>query len=278
MRQTVKIFYPEKSPENVFVRNIWKSVQINCSEEKEIILPKGTAEIIFNLTAGTFCYRNSEATAFKLPLCFINGINTKPYNLLKKGNQIFVGIQLHAYALKYLFNMPVSEFTNKISDGFFICNSLMELFEKIYLNNSFEAQVNLILSWLLHQVERVKVQATPCRIFNLYNSSDNENLSVTSICKKYNLCDRHLRRLSSAFIGMKTEDFILYKKYLKSLYSLHDKSCSLTRIAYESGFYDQSHFIKGFRRFTRLTPGEYRKQMSDTPGHLYYTTPEKMSV
>ena len=278
MRQTVDIFYPCKSPEDLLIRLIWKAVQTDCKDEVETILPEGTAEIIFNLTAGAFYFRDSEATAFKLPLCFINGINTEPYNLLKEGDQIFVGIQLHACALKYLFNMPASEFTNKVSNGFFICKSLIELFENIYVNNSFEAQVDFILTWLLHQIKRVKVQAAPCRIFNLFNNSENENLSFASICKKHNVFDRHLRLLSSAFIGLKTEDFILYKKYLKSLYTLHDRTFSLTSIAYESGFYDQSHFIREFKSFTHLTPGEYRKQMSDTPGHLYFAKSTNMSV
>jgi AraC-like DNA-binding protein len=34
---------------------------------------------------------------------------------------------------------------------------------------------------------------------------------------------------------------------------------NLTTIAHDNGFYDQMHFIKEMKKFTRLTPGEYLK-------------------
>jgi AraC-like DNA-binding protein len=66
------------------------------------------------------------------------------------------------------------------------------------------------------------------------------------------------------------EDFLLYRKYVRALLQLHEPSWPLTAVTYESGFYDQSHFIREFKAFTRLTPGEYRKQMSHLPGHLFF--------
>jgi AraC-like DNA-binding protein len=85
----------------------------------------------------------------------------------------------------------------------------------------------------------------------------------------YNVSERHLSRLCKEFLGVKAEDFILYRKYLAGLARLHDPSAPLTEVAYASGFYDQSHFIREFKAFTGLTPKQYRKQMSDLPGHLF---------
>ena len=40
---------------------------------------------------------------------------------------------------------------------------------------------------------------------------------------------------------------------------------TVASIALESGFYDQSHFIRGFKKITGLSPGEYRKQGCRNP-------------
>jgi AraC-like DNA-binding protein len=101
--------------------------------------------------------------------------------------------------------------------------------------------------------------------------ADLEHQSVKSLSAYYNVSERHLARLCNEFLGVKAEEFIGYRKYLASLAGLHDPSVSLTELAYASGFYDQSHFIREFKAFTGLTPKQYRQQMSDLPGHLFST-------
>lgn len=270
MKQSENIFYPDSSPENILVRNIWKIHKSGLGFQKEKILPKGTAEIIFNLSERIFCFKDSEKSTFEFYKCSINGLNTSPYHLIKNETQTFIGIQLHAFALKYLFNIPVVEFTNQVHNGFDICNSLKELFEELLSIDLFDRQVSLILIWLKQRLMLQKEPTSKCILFNLHSCPDIENLSVKYICKQYNLSDRHLRRLSTEYLGMNTEDFILYRKYLSSLYNIHKENNSLTSIAYRSRFYDQAHFIREFKTFTGITPGEYRKQMSDLPGHLFY--------
>jgi AraC-like DNA-binding protein len=272
MKQSENIFYPNSSPESFLIRFIWRVSASDFGIERETILPKGTAEIIFNLSQNTFYFKESEKSPHIVPKCSINGLNTSPHHLIKNESQTFIGIQMHAFALKYLFNIPLKEFTNQVFNGFDICGELKELFEQLSLSDSFDKQVNFILLWLKKRLILQKVPINNCILFDLHNSLDIESLSVKYICRKYNISDRHLRRLSAEYLGMNTEDFILYRKYLKSLYNIHNRNNSQTSVAYESGFYDQSHFIREFKAFTGLTPGEYRKQMGDIPGHLFFNS------
>jgi AraC family transcriptional regulator len=48
-------------------------------------------------------------------------------------------------------------------------------------------------------------------------------------------------------------------KIEKSLYLLKDSSFSLTEIAAECGFSDQSHFIRTFKQLTGFLPNSYKK-------------------
>ncbi|MEF9879914.1 MAG: AraC family transcriptional regulator [Clostridia bacterium] len=44
----------------------------------------------------------------------------------------------------------------------------------------------------------------------------------------------------------------------------------LAYLAQESGFYDQAHFIREFKEVCAVTPGDYRRSMSD-----FYNEPLK---
>ncbi len=269
MIETSNIFYPIAGPESILLRQIWKINKSKFLWEEERILPKGTAEIIFNLSGKTLCFKDSENSSFDFYKCNINGLNTSTYHLINSESQIFVGIQLHAFSLKSLFGIPAKEFTGNVFNAFDICPSLMMLFDRIQSTDSFDHQVQYILFWLRQQFKLQNYPTNKYAIFDLHRCRNIEALSVQSISKQYNLSSRHLRRLSQDYIGINMADFILYYKYLTSLYKIHNKNQSLTSIACESGFYDQAHFIRAFKGLTGLTPGEYRKHMSSLPGHLF---------
>jgi AraC-like DNA-binding protein len=271
MQTTSNVFFPPAAPENGLVRFVWQVTRVGYETEKETILPKGTAEIIFNLADKTRCFRDSEKAAFDFYGCSINGLNLAPFTLVKKDAQTFVGIQLHAFALKFLFGIPSTEFTDRVVNGFDVCDSLRVLHEELSLADHFKDRVSLILNWLRKKIKIRSAQLDRGLIFDLHQSPDLEQQSVKSLSAYYNVSERHLSRLCNEFLGVKAEDFILYRKYLASLAGLHNPAASLTEVAYASGFYDQSHFIREFKAFTGLTPKQYRQQMSDLPGHLFST-------
>ena len=94
MINAADIYYPLDETEKHFIKSIWRLQEYNINERTETILPKGTVEIIFNLS-NDITYCNSALDIRKiLPSCFINGINFKPFNLIKNGQQLFLGIQL----------------------------------------------------------------------------------------------------------------------------------------------------------------------------------------
>jgi AraC-like DNA-binding protein len=43
----------------------------------------------------------------------------------------------------------------------------------------------------------------------------------------------------------------------KRAFFLLQKDTDLTHVSYSSGYYDQSHFIRAFKKFSGHTPGEY---------------------
>lgn len=269
MTNTADIYYPLGETEKHFIKSIWRIYEYNIQERTETILPKGTAEIIFNLSDDVVHCNSALDIRNKLPSCFINGINLKPFNLIKNKQQVFLGIQLNIFALNILFNIPVNEFNNRAIDGTLICKSLDTLLNQIASTSLFIEQVDHILKWFYNKIAVTKNKTELNCICKFYYDNEIKDMKVHNICRKYNYSERHFRRLSVEWLGMNTEAFVLYQKYLNSLSLLHRPGLSLTDIGYDVGYYDQSHFIREFRSFTGITPKEYRKTMSDLPGHIY---------
>lgn len=268
MTNNADIYFPSDETERYFIKSIWRLQEYNILEMKETILPKGTVEIIFNLS-DIITYINPALDIKKtLPYCFINGINFKPFDLIKSGQQSFLGIQLNAIGLKGLFNVTVKEFNNNVVESSEVCKSLNTLFHQLSLMKTFNEQVETIRNWLHHKISNSKHNNEIYHFHNLFYTQKLNEIKVKEFCHGIPISDRQLRRLSTEWLGMNLETFLLYNKYLFSLHLLHKSDLSLTQIGLEAGYYDQSHFIREFKSYTDLTPKQYQKSIKGLPGHI----------
>ena len=269
LNPSAEIYFPSGEVESRFVRSIWRLCEWNAAQRLETILPKGTVEIIFNLSDEVVYCNAAMDNRQTLPMCFINGINFQPFKLIKAGQQEFLGLQLNTIGIKALFGIAVSEFNNNIYEGSQVCKSLRVLSNKLFSQKTFQAQVETIMEWISCRISISNCRHAIPQIHQMYYSRNLAGHSVKQFSEETRLSDRHLRRLSSDWLGMNTEAFLLYNKYLSALNLLHHSEMALTEIGYEAGYYDQAHFIRAFKSFTGLTPKEYRKSKSAFLGHLF---------
>jgi AraC-like DNA-binding protein len=127
------------------------------------------------------------------------------------------------------------------------------------------------VSVLLHWLKKISIEWLPQeQLINEFLYAGNRHeLSVTDISSAVCYSPRHLSRKILEATGMNTEEIILYKKYLHAVHLIHHTDLSLTAIAYQSLFSDQSHFIRSFKAYSKMTPGEYRRVKSYVKGHVY---------
>lgn len=83
--------------------------------------------------------------------------------------------------------------------------------------------------------------------------------SLQTIATELNLHWAHLSREFPRYFHCNFGAYIRQIRIEKSLALLRDKDLSLTDIALQCGFADQSHFIRCFREFLGVTPKTFRK-------------------
>lgn len=235
--------------------------------KNETIIPKGIIEIIFDFGEHDSLQGKLNGKSFQLAKCFINGFNTSPINLQLPERHTFLGVQFHASAVKGIFRFAASEFTNLVVDLSLLNVFFSSLWHQLAEKNSFAERVSVILAWIKCKMSPISQQEQFLSQF-LRNSA-HEAKTVTQLSGFTCCCTRQLSRKIYELTGMNTEEVLLYKKYLHSLDLVHHTGFSLTQIAYMSNFADQSHFIKSFKAFAQMTPGEYRLSKSHLKGHIF---------
>ncbi|MBK6355102.1 MAG: helix-turn-helix transcriptional regulator [Saprospiraceae bacterium] len=269
MDKRTDIHFPANEFEKIFIKSIWRLSEFDVNKKVETILPKGTVELIFNFSDQIDYVNPALQISRKLPTVFINGLNFNPFKLLKTGCQDFLGVQLNAPGLKLLFNISANEFNDRVYEGSIFCPCLDSLSNELFGKQTFNEQVEAILKWVRKKVSFVNYGYSIDRVQRLMCLNFFRELTVKKISDEICLSERQLRRFSTEWLGMSTEEFILYNKYLISLQLLHDSKWTLTEIGLKAGYYDQSHFIREFKSYTELTPKEYRKIFTDFPGHIF---------
>lgn len=269
MTKSTDIYYPTCEIDKRLINSIWRLSESDLHEQKEIILPKGTVEIIFNFSDKINYINPSLQVSKLLPTVFVNGINFKPFELIKTGRQEFLGIQLNSIGFRLLFNISVKEFNNNVYEGKEICSQFDNLANELFYKQTFSQQVQLILEWIRKIIPSNNFQYSMSRAQKLMSYNGRHNLTVKKLSEEICLSDRQLRRFSQDWLGMNTEEFILYNKYLTCLQLLHHSKQTLTEIGLEASYYDQSHFIREFKSYTNLTPKQYQEANTDLPGHIF---------
>lgn len=235
--------------------------------QQETIIPKGVVEIIFDFGETRAIQVQFSDQLHRLPRVFINGFNSAPIQLQHPPGHVFLGVQFHSTVIKSLFGVPAQEFANRAIDMTLIDTIFHTLWHRMAEQVSFKQRVAIMVNWL--ESKSVKVQAQEKMLQHFLGKPAQVEQSVASLAKSLCYSARHLSRKIHALTDMNTEELLCYKKYLYSIQLMHATELSLTEIAHECNFVDQSHFIKTFKTFAHLTPGEYRQRKSQIPGHFY---------
>ena len=89
----------------------------------------------------------------------------------------------------------------------------------------------------------------------------NTTLSLNQLSEELDISSSYLsREFSKYFENLNYGEYIRKKRIEKAIELMSDRSISLTEIAYLTGFSDQSHFTRIFKKFTGSNPSEYRRK------------------
>ncbi len=138
------------------------------------------------------------------------------------------------------------------------------LLEGIFFADSFEEKIRIFLNYYLKDYSRQMEDTHSLKYYlrqEIIKSSGDIKLSDLSQATGYS--ERYLNKKCHEDFGMNPKNLIRFIRFQKAIGNLTDTidhvNCINTALA--SGYYDQSHFTKDFKRLSGATPIHYRNNL-----------------
>lgn len=245
-----------------FIKYYW-IVHINDAANQNfqaMISPSGFPELIFHF-GDSVSIDQLENKKDKMPTALIGGQITQPVTVVFGGTLHCLCVKLQPHALKALFNVDSSVFTNNAFDLGVVNQQLRsDLFFQLTEapnNNIRIAHIESFLRRLL-KVSSHKVNSITVSMLNYFKNTTNvplKGLEELSGCSS-----RTLQRKIKEDVGISPKMLYRIIRFNKAYYHIkHQQNINLQDVAFAHGYYDLSHFINEFREFTGQSPLVYFK-------------------
>ncbi len=239
---------------NDLIERIWFFE--NTENDIEVLTPPSQyLNLIFPINGCFWKHNNNE---IKRPL--IEGMSLQSSLATYPKNTKLVGIRFYPFGLASFSKISGNQLVNKtVTGNEIIANEVInEIGDKISIGKS-DDEILLLIDQLLHHIfipENYK-KTELIRGFYQYFRLENHTGTIEEFSHQFNTNYTTLNRRFSDTIGISAKRFERLIKFRKALCSLTDTSDSLTSIGADSGYFDQSHFIREFKLFMNHSPKAY---------------------
>jgi AraC-like DNA-binding protein len=169
------------------------------------------------------------------------------------------GAFLYPYTLPLIFKLPSHELINASYDlRTMLGKQGAELEEKIMEANDDHRLVELLSDFLvqrINQSKKVNSKQQACIQHIIQSPVQGE---ITSLAFQSGISIRQFERNTKHYTGFSPKLFSRLMRFQTSLrFPAKHTIASLTDLAYHTGYFDQSHFIREFKEFAGISPKEY---------------------
>ena len=164
--------------------------------------------------------------------------------------------KLQPFAVYHLFGVSPGELNDD-------CFDLTKFVKKVPASIKEHATVKFIYEFLESKLEEAAgdLNASILMATSIIVESKGD-ISINEVAQKVFLTERTFERQFARQTGLGPKQFADIVKFNFSIGKVAGKeNQSLTEIGYESGYADQSHFIRSFKKFVGTTPREFQKYM-----------------
>jgi len=212
-------------------------------------MAEGNKKEIYDCSAGTLLYHHWEDPHY----------NIKP-DIFTRGFHIEI-------PKEWFENLNITQ--NNLEGSFHLRNPelkilMYKIFKESKINdNNSETSIQQLLLHIFSQLSAPKnvVEKKPIwvkQIDELLHENFNEKLNLTALSQTLNIHPIHLSRDFYKYFHCNLGDYIRKLKINRALSIIANNEKSLTEVAIDCGFSDQSHFIRCFKENIGITPLKYR--------------------
>jgi len=229
------------------------------------VFATGCIEIMFNLgTDGPQQLKNGDL--IKQPDIQLWGQTIQPFIFTSLGKHSMFGIRFFTHTAACFFNERIEEFNDQVIDFTDIGgNETVRLHSELMEAENLHRRIELVEQFLVKRLSLFMNKFTKLKLVNSVMhdlESDDFFENINSVAARYGISSRYLQTIFLNYSGLSPHLFSKIARFQKSVHLVAGKNESLTSIALQCGYFDQSHFIKDFKFFTGSTPSRFSAESS----------------
>jgi AraC-like DNA-binding protein len=253
--------YEISEPLKPFVKVIW-----SMEDEAHVmngfpiyILPDSCVELVVHFSDPYKTTFSNNTTSIQQQ-SFVVAQMKSFMQIQSHGKTGLIAVRFSALGAYHFFGMPMKEIVNREAGLRNVWQGLAaEVEERIYHAVNTQQRSQIIQSYLQLQLYRNGYIDKGIEFCVNEIKSTKGQISVERLADKVGISNRQLVRRFDKCIGLSPKEFIRITKFISSLDIINQsKNKSLTEIGFESGYYDQAHFIRDFKEFSGMTPTDYQ--------------------
>ena len=155
------------------------------------------------------------------------------------------------------FKHPLNElFRKSVSlENFMLRSELLLLEEKLAEAGTDTQRIAAVEKFLISRMTNVTPDKLVLAALAAIHKSKG-NIRIKELTEQLHVSQSPLEKRFRQAVGASPKKYASIVR-LKSIIQQYDKASSFTELGYETGFYDQAHFIKEFKNFTGDTPEKF---------------------
>ena len=216
------------------------------------IIADGCPGLIFQENPNCFLDKDRN----KLPQLFLHGLTTKHSEKTTQGNYFNIAVYFQPNALKTIFGIDANDFTDQYADLNTVIRN--DLTAKLLQENQNDKRIGILSNFITKQIKNNKYGESPRTTFLIEKMQRSTENSLHKIQSELNLSERSLERIFKTDIGISPKLFFRINRFQTSLSYIRQQNFkSLTEVAYQHLYADQSHYIREFKEFAGTTPKQF---------------------
>lgn len=247
-----------------YVKNYWLLKTACDSPALARTVPTGMMNLIFHRGNRLLSVHDNDLH----PRVFLNGQEKTFADLEYTGQINMISVVFKSVGVRAFFNLPINKLNNlRVTAGDLRDKELAELEQSLTSTEDDQICILLIEQFLLKRLSRLaehnlkRIETT----IRLINSGQTDIMKLADTAC---LSTKQFQRVFSEYVGSNPKEFSRTIRFQKALHILETTpQISLTTLAYECGYFDQSHMIKEFKSLSGYTPSEY---LDACPPHSDY--------